>query len=179
MAAEGLVEDPLFHQRYRFSRDGDTQRVEIWSDPGGGVTVEHLHPHFEERFEVYEGEVTFKVDGEEQKLGPGGRLAAAPGVSHSFENRGSGQAHLAAEVDTDLPLLKSIEEAAAMAQAGKFTSGGLPRGPSALLEAAEFAHRYRETTVLTSPPAFVQRILFPPLLWLQRRRRRAEPDTGD
>ena len=172
--AEELVEDPLFHQRYRMSRNGDALRVEIWADPGGGVTVEHLHPHFEERFEVYEGEVTFKVDGEEQKLGPGGKLAAKPRVRHSYQNTGGGQAHLAAEAEPALDLQQSIEEAAAMARAGKFTRNGMPKGPGPLLEAAEFAHRYRETTVLLSPPPFVQRILFPPLVWLQRRRTRGQ-----
>jgi hypothetical protein len=31
------------------------------------------------------------------------------------------------------------------------------------------AQRYRETVVLTSPPRFVQRILFPPLALFARR----------
>jgi quercetin dioxygenase-like cupin family protein len=169
---EGLVEDPLFRQRYRFSTVGDTTRVEIWSEPGGGVTAEHLHPGFEERFEVYEGEVTFKVDGKEQKLGPGGKLAAAPGVRHCFEVTGDGPAYLAAEAESGPDLQRAIEESAAMSRAGKFTANGLPRGFGALLETAELVHRYRETTVLTSPPPFLQRIIFPPLLWLQRRRTR-------
>jgi mannose-6-phosphate isomerase-like protein (cupin superfamily) len=168
--AEGLVEDPLFDQRYRFSRKGDVLRVEIWADPGGGVTVEHLHPRFEERFEVYEGEITFRVDGAELKVGPGGRLAAAPGVRHCYQNTGGGQAHLAAEAEPALDLRESIEEAAAMARAGKFTRSGRPKGVGALLEAAEFAQRYRETTVVTFPPLAVQKVLMPPLAWLQRRR---------
>jgi hypothetical protein len=136
------------------------------------VTVEHLHPHFEERFEVYEGEITFTVDGEEQTVGPGGKLAAEAGARHSYLNTGAGQAHLAAEAEPALDLQQSIEEAAAMAREGKFTSSGRPK-PGAILEAAEFAHRYRETTVLLSPPPFLQRILFPPMAWLQRRRPRA------
>ena len=169
--AEELVEDPLFHQRYRMSRNGDALRIEIWTDPGGGVTVEHLHPHSEERFEVYEGEVTFKVEGQERKLGPGETIAALPGVRHAYQNTGDGQAHLAAEAEPALDLQQSIEEAAAMAREGKFTPSGRPK-PGAVLEAAEFAHRYRETTVLLSPPPFVQRVLFPPLAWLHRRRTR-------
>lgn len=156
------------------SRNGNALRVEIWADPGGGVTAEHLHPHFEERFEVFEGDVTFRVDGEEQKLGPGGQLVAKPGMRHSYEVTGGAAAHLAAEAEPALDLQQSIEEAAAMARAGKFTRNGMPRGLGALLEAAEFAHRYRETTVLLSPPPILQRILFPPLVWLQRRRTRGQ-----
>ncbi len=169
---EELVEDPLFNQRYRFSRQGDVLRVEIWADPGGGVSIEHFHPRLQERFQVFEGEVTFRVDGKEQKAGPGDKLVAEPGVRHSYENTGSDVAHLAAEAEPALDLQESIEEAAAMARAGKFTRGGTPRGLGALLEAAEFADRYRETTVVLSPPLIVQRILSPPLVWLERRRRR-------
>jgi hypothetical protein len=36
----------------------------------------------------------------------------------------------------------------------------------------EMADRYRETTVLSSPPPFIQRLLFPPLARLHRRRTR-------
>ena len=38
-------------------------RIDIWSDPGGGVRVEHLHPTLEERYEVLEGELTVHIDG--------------------------------------------------------------------------------------------------------------------
>jgi hypothetical protein len=33
------INDPLFHQRYGFSRDGDVLRVEIWTEPGYRETV--------------------------------------------------------------------------------------------------------------------------------------------
>jgi hypothetical protein len=69
-----------------------------------------------------------------------------------------------------MQLQESIEEAAAMARAGKFTRRGMPKGFGALLEAADFTLRYQETTVLTSPPRFLQQLLFPPLAWLHRRR---------
>jgi quercetin dioxygenase-like cupin family protein len=167
-----LVEDPLFNQRYRFSRQGDVLRVEIWAEPDGGVTIEHFHPRLQERFEVFEGEVTFRVDGQERRAGPGDKLVAERGVRHSYKNRGPAVAHLAAEAEPALDLQESIEEAAAMARAGKFTPRGFPRGLRARLEAAEFADRYRETTLVTSPPLIVQRILSPPLVWLERRRRR-------
>ena len=58
-----IVEDSLFRQRYRFSRSGDVLRVEIWTDPGGGVLAEHVHRALAERYEVLEGEVTSRPMG--------------------------------------------------------------------------------------------------------------------
>jgi quercetin dioxygenase-like cupin family protein len=156
-----IVEDPLFHQRYRFSRDGDVLRVEIWTEPGGGVLAEHVHPQLEERYEVLEGEVTFSVDRERLRAGPGERLVVAPGVRHSFENTGADTAHLLVEAEPALQLRESIEDGAALARTGAFAASGAPRSLRALLEGAAFAQRYRETVVLSSPPRAVQRLLFP------------------
>jgi mannose-6-phosphate isomerase-like protein (cupin superfamily) len=73
-----LIEDPLFCQRYDFTRDDDLLRVEIWTDPGGGVLAEHVHPKLEERYEVLAGEVTFHVDGKPRR----GGIGAAHKIAH-------------------------------------------------------------------------------------------------
>src|SRR5205809_4313331 len=146
------VEDPVFQQRYRFERDGDLLRVEMWTEPGGGVRLEHYHPHQEERFQVFEGEVTFTVDGEEKRAGPGNQLVANRGVPHKFENTGDGVAHLMSEASLAMTLQENIEEGAAMARAGRFNANGMPKGFAGLIEGADLAMRYREVTVLTSPP---------------------------
>ena len=54
------LEDPLFCQRYGFTRDDDLLRGEIWTDP-----------KLEERYEVVAGEVTFHVDGKPRRGGIG------------------------------------------------------------------------------------------------------------
>jgi mannose-6-phosphate isomerase-like protein (cupin superfamily) len=156
-----LVDDPLFHQRYGFSRDGALLRVEIWTEPGGGVLAEHVHPKLEERYEVLEGEVTFHVDRKPRRAGPGERLVVPAGVRHSFENTGDAIAHLVVEADPALELRESIEDGVRLGRAGMLTAGGKPRGLRGLIEAAALAHRYRETVVLSSPPRAMQRLLFP------------------
>jgi mannose-6-phosphate isomerase-like protein (cupin superfamily) len=156
-----FVEDPLFRQQYRFGREGDVLRIEIRTEPGGGVLADHVHPRLEERYEVLEGEVTFRVDGKVVVTGPGGRVVVAPGVRHSFENSGSDTAHLEVEADPAIQLRESIEEGASLAQTEKLTATGKPRSLHALIELAALAHRYRETVILTSPPPAVQRLLFP------------------
>jgi mannose-6-phosphate isomerase-like protein (cupin superfamily) len=157
------VDDPLFKQSYGFSRDGETLRIEMWTDPGGGVRAEHIHPALEERYEVLEGEVTINLDGESRRLGPSERAVVPPGVRHSFENTGDRPAHLVAEAEPAQELRESIEDGARLARTERFSDTGLPQSIRALVEAAALSQRYRETVVLTSPPRFVQRILFPPL----------------
>jgi mannose-6-phosphate isomerase-like protein (cupin superfamily) len=140
MSATKRVDDPLFKQSYGFSREGETLRIEMWTEPGGGVLAEHVHPALEERYEVIEGEITINLDGERKRLGPGERAVVPPGVRHSFENTGE-----------------------------RFTDQGSPQSFRALVQAAALAERYRDTVVLSSPPRLVQRLLFPPLARLARR----------
>lgn len=174
-----VFEDPIFRYRYGFERQGDVLRVEMWVEPGGGVSVSHLHPNQEERFEVLEGEVTFKVDGRKLTAAPGDRAIARPGVRHSFKNTGKEVAHVVAEAEPALELEGFLTEAAALAQAGAYTKRGIPRGFDALVRAGDFAWRYRKTVVLTGiafPPPRLQPLMLAPLAWLGRRRARRESD---
>jgi mannose-6-phosphate isomerase-like protein (cupin superfamily) len=163
------VDDPLFKQSYGFSREGETLRIEMWTEPGGGVLAEHVHPALEERYEVIEGEITINLDGERKRLGPGERAVVPPGVRHSFENTGERAAHLVAEAEPAQELRESIEEAARLARNERFSDQGSPQSFRALVQAAALAERYRDTVVLSSPPRLVQRLLFPPLARLARR----------
>jgi mannose-6-phosphate isomerase-like protein (cupin superfamily) len=157
------IEDPLFRQRYAFTRNGDALRIEIWTQPGGGVLAEHVHPNLEERYEVLEGEVTFRVDQKPRRAGPGERLVVPAGVRHSFQTTGQGIAHLVVDADPALELRESIEEGVRLARTEKLTASGKPRGLRTLIEAAALAHRYRATVILSSPPPAMQRLLFPML----------------
>jgi len=78
---------------------------------------------------------------------------------------------LIVEVEPALSLQSFLEEAAALARAGKYTRGGLPKQPRAVLELAELIDRYRGVTVMTSPPRVLQRLLIPPLARIERRLR--------
>jgi quercetin dioxygenase-like cupin family protein len=170
---EELVEDPIFQTRYRFSKTGDTERVEMWTEPGGGPKVPHFHPHFDENFEVLEGEVTYKVDGEKAVTRAGGRAVAPTGSSHTFENNGDVVAHHVCLAKTD-GLIDLLTESAAFARAGAYTPRGLPK-PGWILELADYLDRYSEVFVLTNPPPAIQRLLIPRIAGLARRRgKRAE-----
>ena len=170
-----LHEDPVFNYRLRFHPvKKDVLKMDVIVDPGGGVSIPHYHPNLEERFDVLKGEATFTADGERIVARPGDpTVVVAPGVRHSFKNTGDEEAHIVCNAEPAQDLQGFLTEAAAMARAGKYTKRGIPRGPRALLEAAEFTDRYRDTVVITGrtfPPPRVQPALLGPLARLQRRR---------
>ena len=164
-----VVEDPVRRQRYRFRLlEHDVLEIELWIDPGGEVPP-HLHPRQTERFEVLSGEVTFRLGRRTTVAGPGKVLEVPPGTRHRFLNKGSETAHARVEVTPPLELRRSLEEAAALARAGRMTRFNLPTSPAALVELAAFARRYRDTTVVLSPPPLVQRVFGDPLARLANR----------
>jgi mannose-6-phosphate isomerase-like protein (cupin superfamily) len=152
------VHDPNRRQRYVFQEDGDNLIAEIWVEPGGDVPT-HYHPALEERWTVLEGQVRFKVGKRKVAAGPGDELVGPPGIKHSFKNVGGEEAHLRVHVRPAGKLRAFLEEAAALSRAGKYTRRNIPTGPRAALEVSEFADRYRDTTVVSQPPPFVQRLL--------------------
>lgn len=163
-----LVIDPVRRQRYRFHEiDGDLS-AEVWTDPGGDVP-EHLHPVQVERWEVVTGRVTFRIDGTRHRAGPGDTVLAPAGVRHSFKNTGIEEALLRVHVSPALDLRAFLEEAAALARAGKFNRYGIPRGLAAAGEVADFAERYQHTTIICQPPPLLQRLILPRLARRYRR----------
>jgi quercetin dioxygenase-like cupin family protein len=113
-----LVEDPVLRQRYRFERTtdpdgGEVLRVELWVDPGGGVTP-HVHPTMEERFEVLSGQPRFLAGRSWRVAPPGETVVVPPGVRHAYRNGGDGVAHIVCEARPPQSLQQFLEEAAAL-----------------------------------------------------------------
>lgn len=57
--------------------------------PGGKPPPSHYHPSQEEHFEVLEGTLTAKIDGEERELAKGDTLDIPSGTHHQIWNRGT------------------------------------------------------------------------------------------
>ncbi len=170
MAPE-LIEDPALRQRYRFTREGDALNVEMWVDPGGGVTP-HVHPAMEERFEVLAGRPEFLSGRRWTAAGPGEQAVVSAGTRHAFRNRGEEVAHVLCRATPASTLEAFLTDVAALSQAGAINRRGLPTSPRAALQAAALAERYRDMVELgfPLPPPPVQRVLFPPLARLAARR---------
>jgi quercetin dioxygenase-like cupin family protein len=172
--SDDVIKDPVFRYRLRLSRRGELLRGEFWVEPGGGGKVEHYHPSIEERFQVLEGEISYRADGRKHAAAPGSRFTIPAGVRHSFTNTGTRMAHLLVEMEPALQMEQLFRDAAALGRDGKWIAvgrRGIPTGPRSMLAMAEFLERYRETFVPTSPPRALQRVAVPPLARLARRRR--------
>ena len=167
MAVE--IVDPVRRQRIVFSPQGDILRADVWTAPGGDVPAHH-HPAQTERFEVVSGEVEFRIGRTTRRATPGDRLSAEPGVVHAFKNRGPVEALVRVEAEPALRLQAFLEEAAALARAGKYSQRGVPRGFRAAAQLAELMERYADVTVMAFPPRVAQRLLLSPLARLARER---------
>ncbi len=170
-------EDPVLGHKLSFidtERDGQpVTRVEMWVRPGGGVPP-HIHPVIEEQFEVLEGRLQLLSGRKWGEAGAGETVVVPPGKRHAYRNRSDAEAHAVCWVSPPSEMLAGfLGDAAELAQAGRLTRGGLPKHPSAVLQAAVLATHYRPMVVLGSPPMRpfgLDRVLMPPLARLACRR---------
>jgi mannose-6-phosphate isomerase-like protein (cupin superfamily) len=171
MSDDGWVVDPVFRVRHRFWREGETQHVETWVEPGGGVTP-HVHPAMEEIFVVHEGRCQFLSGFRWVEAGPeDGEIVVPKGTRHAFRNRGDVPARIACRATPASSLQAFLEDAAGMSRAGKLLPIGLPK-PTGILEAAVLIDAYDEMVHMRfpAPPRPVQKLVFGPLARVARRR---------
>jgi quercetin dioxygenase-like cupin family protein len=153
------IHDPVSRTHYTFERDGENLIVYTRLEPGGALPA-HLHPIQEERWSVVEGEVRFQLGDEKRVIGPAdGEMVVRPGTKHGLASVGDRDAQLRCEVIPALGLQSFLEESAAAARDGMFMRGGVPRGLRGARWAAQFLKKYRDETVMLSPPPFLQRAL--------------------
>jgi mannose-6-phosphate isomerase-like protein (cupin superfamily) len=70
-------------------RSSSAEMLEVegrWG-PGGKPPPAHYHPDQDEHFEVLEGRLTAKIDGEERELAAGDTLDVPRGTAHQMWNR--------------------------------------------------------------------------------------------
>lgn len=67
--------------------------VDVRSEPGGVAPPAHLHRRHGEGFYVVEGELTFRLEDGERRVGPGTWVFVPPEVVHTFAVTGDARAH--------------------------------------------------------------------------------------
>jgi mannose-6-phosphate isomerase-like protein (cupin superfamily) len=164
-----IIDNPVTGERLRWhltSADtgGRLARAEMWVRAGGGVEVEHFHPHSEERFEVIGGRMTLERGGQTHVLLGGDCERVPPGVPHRWRNAGDGELHLFIDIADPHGFEEMIEDAFAAARGGGVDSAGRMR----LLPGAAFARRHGESIRVTSPPPWLQSVVVPPLALIAR-----------
>jgi quercetin dioxygenase-like cupin family protein len=159
--AAGEIEDPIHRVSYSFRRDGDNLWVHTQMEDGGHLP-EHFHPVQEERWEALDGSVSVKLDGTWQELrSEDGPVVIAPNVRHELKNNSGSPARLRTEVLPALHLEEFLTESARAARDGLYNARNMPTSWRGAVWIADFAQRFRDETVMTSPPPALQRIVTP------------------
>ena len=153
------IENPVTGERLVFKKtstetDGKCVLFECFVKPSGFVAAAHVHPHQHERFQIIEGAVTFKLNGQELTAKPGDCIRVPHGMKHQFWNAGETEARVACEVTPALDFEPLIETMFSLAQAGKTNEKGMPNP----LRLAVIARAHFDTVRLPFPPAWMQRV---------------------
>jgi mannose-6-phosphate isomerase-like protein (cupin superfamily) len=169
------ISNPVSGERITFlatSADTDGERLEIELElaPDGHVPGMHVHPHQEERFEVLEGTMCFRLGRRRITAGPGEVVVVPKGAAHKFSNGGDERAVARVTVTPALRMEELFETACSLAEEGKTTSKGMPKP----IHLALFVHQFRDEVHAPFPPAWMQRASLAPLAAIGRARGHAE-----
>jgi mannose-6-phosphate isomerase-like protein (cupin superfamily) len=172
MAYSGqTIENPVSGERITFRKTaadtgGELLAIDLELTPDGHVPGMHVHPEQEERFEVVEGRMKFRM-GLKTIVAEAGDVVTVPaGTAHKFANAGDGKAVARVEVRPALNMERLFETAVALAQEGRTTSKGMPKP----LDLALFVNEFRREVKAPFPPAWAQRASLAPLAAIARRR---------
>jgi mannose-6-phosphate isomerase-like protein (cupin superfamily) len=161
--------DPIHRVSMAFEHDGEDLWVFTWLEDGGHLP-EHFHPTLTERWEVLEGSAGVKVDGRWHELtAADAPVDVAPGVRHELRNTSGREARLRTQVTPAGRLEEFLTESARAAREGLYNARNLPTGLRGAAWVSEFALRFRDETVMCSPPPALQRVLLPVAARLTRR----------
>jgi quercetin dioxygenase-like cupin family protein len=155
------IHDPIHRASYAFRPEGENLWVYTWLEDGGHLP-EHFHPSLEERWEVLEGAARVKLDGRWRDLIPeDGPVRVAPNTRHELKNTSGRQARMRTEVIPGGRLQEFLTETARAAREGLYNRRNLPTSFRGAVWAADLAQRFRDETVMCSPPPAVQRVVAP------------------
>ena len=168
------LENPASGERITFratAADTEGELVAIDLELPAGRRVPgplHIHPKQEERFEVVEGTMRFRMARKRIVAGAGEVVIVPAGVAHDFATSGETDAHVRVEIRPALKMERMFETAVALAEQGRTTRGGIPKP----LDLALFTREFDDEVRAAFPPRWVQRAALAPLAWLASRRGR-------
>ena len=157
--AGDTIQNPVTGERLVFKKrsadtNGEYVLFECFVKPSGFVAAAHVHPFQQERFQVIEGSVSFRIDGREITAEPGDAILVPAGRKHQFWNAGDEEVRFACEVRPALQFEQLIETMFALARDGKTNRKGMPNP----LRLAVVANAHFDTVRLPFPPVWMQRI---------------------
>jgi quercetin dioxygenase-like cupin family protein len=162
------VRDSIHHVSFAFERGEGHIWVHTWFDDGGHLP-EHFHPSLEEYWEVVEGRASVKLDGTWRELRPeDGPVRVARNVRHELKNESGSPLYAKSKVIPGGRLEEFLTDASRAAEEGLFNARNMPTSWKGAMWIAKFAYRFRDETVMCSPPPAVQRFVLPLVVRLAR-----------
>jgi mannose-6-phosphate isomerase-like protein (cupin superfamily) len=126
----------------------------------------HVHPLQEERFEVVEGTMRFRMGRGRVVAGPGDVVVVPPRLPHDFANVGEETAVVRVDITPALKMEQLFETAVALAEDGRTMLTGIPRP----FDLALFTREFEQEVQGAFPPRWLQRLALAPLAWIAERR---------
>ena len=167
--AGDIIKNPITGEKMVFRETADETegrllQFDMFVEPGGFPTAEHVHPAQEETFVVKAGELRLRRDGEEEIYHTGEEATIPPGTPHMWWNDSSSELHALVEMRPAGRFASFITSLFALARDGKTDEKGMPN----LLQLAVMMDKYGDTIYPSSPPRPVQKALFAVLAPLAR-----------
>jgi quercetin dioxygenase-like cupin family protein len=177
-----IIDNPVSGERIIFNRtsadtNGEYLEIELQLAPDGQVPGMHVHPEQEERFEVLEGRMEFRMGLKKIEAGPGDVVTVPAGKAHKFSNPGDDTAVARVTVTPALEMERLFETTVALAEEGRVMKSGMPKP----LDLALFVREFKREVRAPFSPGALQRGMLAPLAKLAsirghgRRYRRPEP----
>src|SRR4051794_33033497 len=142
---------------------------ELLAVPGGAVAGPHLHPAQEERFQVIDGVMGYRLGDHRGELRAGEAVTVAPGGVHGWWNAGAGDLRAGVAVTRPGLFAGMIAAVGGLAVPGRPNPRGMPK----LADAALLAEAFANEIVFERPPRAVQRALAVTVAPIARRRGRS------
>jgi quercetin dioxygenase-like cupin family protein len=170
-----LIHNPVSGETITFRKTaadtaGALLEIDLELTPDGHVPGAHVHPEQEERFEVLEGTMEFRLGLKKITAGPGETVVVPKGRVHRFATGGDTVAKARVQVVPALDMEQLFETTVALAREGRTTRTGMPKP----LHLALFVRRFAREVQAPFPPAPIVRALMSPLAFVARRRGHAE-----
>lgn len=155
------IHDPIHRTSYTFRPDGEDLWVEVWFQDGAHLP-EHYHPTLTEYWEVTHGAAEVRLNGYSRSLTPDdGPVLVAPNDRHELRNNSGHHVRARAKVVPAGRLQEFLTESAWAAREGLYGVRNLPTSLRGARWLADFALRFADETIATSPPRAVQRVVLP------------------
>ena len=115
---------------------------------GNSGPPEHIHPTYDEHFDIVQGEFIYKIDGKERHADAGEQLVVKKGTPHTFRCVGDRYGVVIGETRPAARIGEVISTLFGMAHEGALTPKGQPKFLQAMVTGSEYA----DDTVFTNPP---------------------------